>query len=177
MPRRFGDYAWTPRTLKSEILYGAVSAGLLGTAIAIGWQQGMLWQTFPLLGTSIALEAQPGAAASVALGFLPIPGAAISVLGNLIFIPIMLIASRQVLSRWPWARRKLSQARRFSERYGKYGVGVLFVLAPFLGTYVSIAIGYAMGARPIPTLATTLAGMITSVLLIVYGGQFILHLF
>jgi len=176
VPRRFDDYAWTPRTVQTEVLYLATSALLLCLAVAIGWQQGQLWQTFPLLGTSIALEAQPGAAASIALGFHPLAGGLISIFGNLLPIPLLLVSFRQVIRRWHWARTKIARAQNWAKRYGRYGVGVLFFLSPFLGAYVCIAIGYAMGARPIPTLAATLGGMVASVALIVYGGPFIVSL-
>jgi len=176
VPRDFGDYAWTPRTIQTELAYIGISVGLLLAAIGIGWEQGQLWQTFPLLGTSIALEAQPAAAASVALGFQPLPGALISIFGNLLSIPILLVSFRQVIRRWHWARNKIGRAQSWAKRYERYGVWALFFLAPFLGAYVCIAIGYAMGARPIPTLASTLSGMVLSVAIIVYGGHYILHL-
>lgn len=175
MPRRFSDYAWTPRTLKTELIYIFASFVLFVSALTIGWHQGLLWQTFPLLGTSIALEAQPGAVASIALGFGPLSGGLISILGNLVLIPILLISFRQVILHWHWARRRVQRARSWADRFAGYGVGVLFVLSPVLGAYVSIAIGYAMGARPLPTFAATLGGMVASVALIVYGGHWALR--
>ena len=177
MPRPFGDFAWTPRNFRTEVLYLCISATLFFSAVAVGWQQGLLWQTFPLLGTSIALEAQPGAAASVVLGFRPLPGALISIFGNVLPIPILLVSLRQVIHRWRWVRRKIDLAQSRAERYQRYGVSALFILSPFLGAYVCIAIGYAMGARPIPTLAATLGGMAVSVFLITFAGHWVARIF
>jgi uncharacterized membrane protein len=176
VPRNFSDYAWTPRSTRAEVFYLLTSFGLFVAALLLGWQTGMFWQTFPLLGTSVLLESQPGAVASVALGFMPWSGGIISILGNVMVIPILLVFFRQVIQRWNWARNKIRQAQKWADRYERYGVGALIFLSPFLGAYVSIAIGYAMGARPLPTFAATFTGMVISVTLIVYGGHWIVKL-
>ncbi len=146
-------------------------------ALGIGFFQHRLLATFPLIGTAILLEAQPGVAASIALGFHPLTGATISVLANLIPVPWLLLTFHQVVTRWRWARHKVARAKKLAGKYGKYGVGALTFLAPFLGAYLSIALGFAMGWKMVNTLAMTMVGMLASVLIIAYGGHWIVHLF
>lgn len=147
------------------------------SALYLGLQQAKLWSTLSLIGTSIVLEAQPGAAASIALGFHPFMGAVISILGNLIPIPILMFTVRQIISRWGWARKKVQRAERWSRKYRRYGVGALTLLSPFLGAYLCIAIGSVAGWRPVTTFFATFLGLVVSVFLIAYGGHWLVSLF
>lgn len=161
-----------------RLWYGAaasITAFLL--ALWIGIASRPLWSTLSLIGTSILLEAQPGAAGSVALGFPPLSGAVVSILSNLIPIPILFLSFDQILRRWRWARQKVQHAERWSHKYRRYGVGALVFLSPFLGAYVCIGIGIGMGWKPWATFCSVLAGMLGSVLFIVYGGHWLLHVF
>lgn len=161
-----------------KVLLGILSSFIFFvSALAIGFLQHRFVATLPLIGTSILLEAQPGVAASIALGFHPLVGSAISVLSNLIVVPLLLLTFHQVMTRWRWARHKVERAKKLAGKYGKYGVGALAFLSPFLGAYVSIAVGFAMGWKMVNTLAMTMVGMLTSVLIIAYGGHWVVHLF
>lgn len=163
---------------RSRMLLGIVSSLILVLlALGVGFFQHRILATLPLMGTSILLEAQPGVAASIALGFHPLAGAAISILSNLIAVPWLLLTFHEVVTRWRWARNKIERAKKLAGKYGKYGVGALAFLSPFLGAYVSIALGFAMGWRIRNTVALTMVGMLTSVLIIAYGGHWVVHLF
>ncbi len=146
-------------------------------ALGIGFFEHRLLETLPLIGTAILLEAQPGVAASIALGFHPMAGAMISILSNLILVPWLLLTFHQVVTRWRWARHRIERAKKLAGKYGKYGVGALTFLAPFLGAYVSIALGVAMGWKVLNTLTMTMVGMLVSVFIIAYGGHWVAHLF
>lgn len=155
----------------------AASCAAFVLALAIGLTSAPWWSTLSLIGTSIVLEAQPAAAASVALGFHPLTGALVSILGNLIPIPLLLISLDFILVRWHWARQKVRRAENWAKRYGRYGVLSLVFLSPFLGAYVAIGISSGMRWKLSTSLFAVLAGMTGSVLAIVYGGHWIIGLF
>lgn len=144
---------------------------LFAACVALGMHAGRVRATLPLVGTALVLEAQPAAVASVALRFHPLDGALISVLGNLIPIPVLMVAFHEIVARWRWAKRLADRSVKWSERYGRFGVPVLIVLSPVVGAYVALAMGYGLGWRPRMTLLATLAGMCGSVLAICYGGH------
>lgn len=154
--------------------YAVATSTFLGIlALWIGLYTKNLEATLPLLGTAVLLEAQPAAAASIILGFSPLPGAILSILGNLLPLPLLWFTFRHILARWPWARHKVQRAQNWSKPYRKYGVGALVVLSPFLGAYVCLSIGTGLGYKPFPTFAAVLVGMLGSVLAIVYGGHWL----
>lgn len=169
---------WHRLTLPYRIMLAlAAGVALLGMTLLLGYHAGLFLPTLPLIGTSILLEAQPGVIASIPLGFHPLTGAFISIMANLAPIPVMMVTFRVVVARWSWAHRMVDRSQKWSRRYGKYGVPVLVILAPFLGAYVSIAMGYGMGWKPLTTLASTVIGMVASVLILSYGGHFVVSLF
>lgn len=176
--RGTGRHVRSPRTIWHGVLYGLLGAAVLfAAALYAGWRQGMFWSTLPLIGTALVLEAQPGTVLSIALGFHPLDGALISVIANLMPMPLIILNFQGIIQRWPWAERRVRRAQGWARRYGHYGVPVLFVLSPFLGAYACVAIGYGMGWRPLPTVGAIMAGMLTSVLLIAYGGHWVAGLF
>lgn len=156
------------RRLAYGLLFGGCS--LIG-GIIIGLSAGKLMSTISLLGTSILFEAQPAAVASLPLGFHPFSGAVISILGNLILLPILMLTLEEIVNRWTWFRRKLQKANKWSEKYGKYGVWVLILLSPIVGAYVCVGIGYAMRWRPGLVLCSVLIGVVISSFFITYGGE------
>lgn len=158
--------------------YGVIIALFFFTAaLIVGWTQGRLVRTLSLIGTSIVLEAQPAAAASIPLGFHPFVGGVVSILANLISIPIMMFAFNEIVTRWQWAQKRLEKAEKLSKKYGRYGVWVLAPLCPILGAYVCMAIGYLMRWNPAWVLTSILIGMISSTFIIAYGGYAIVGLF
>ncbi len=167
---------WAPATFLGRLLYGfAAAAVLFAAALYIGSHRP--WAALSLIGTSIVLEAQPAAVASVALGFHPLTGAVISILANLIPIPVLMLSFHQIVSHWHWAKAKVQRVQKWSDKYGRYGVGILAPLSPFLGAYVCIAIGFGTGWKPLRTLLSTLVGMVLSVFLITYAGHWIAQVF
>ncbi|GMA66093.1 hypothetical protein GCM10025859_65350 [Alicyclobacillus fastidiosus] len=133
--------------------------------------------TVSLIGTSIALEAQPASLASLPLRFHPAAGAMISVLSNLILIPLLTLTFDEIIARWTWIRRKLQKTEKWSKKYGKYGVWILTPLSPMLGAYVCIGIGFALRWNIRLVLLSVLIGMVSSSFLIAYGGESVAHLF
>ncbi len=167
-----------PGLAKYRWLYGSSAAVVLfAVALIVGTLHQTAWQTLSVIGTSVLLEAQPAAVASVALGFGPITGAAVSILANLMLIPLLILGFDKIVSRWHWARHKVEKAKRWAKKYGRYGVGVLAVLSPFLGAYLCIAIGIGTGWKPLPTFLATFTGMLASVFLLTYGGAWVVSLF
>ncbi|WAH38298.1 small multi-drug export protein [Alicyclobacillus dauci] len=146
-------------------------------AFAVGYAQGKVWATLSLIGTSILLEAQPAAVASVPLGFHPVTGAIISILANLIPIPLLMLTFDELIRRWGWANRRLKKAEKWSHKYGKYGVWILTILCPFLGAYVCITIGYAMRWKPTLVFLSVSLGMAASAFLIAFGGHSVSRIF
>ncbi|WP_165611997.1 small multi-drug export protein [Alicyclobacillus tolerans] len=130
-----------------------------------------------LIGLSILLEAQPAAVASLPMGFHPLSGAIISILANFIPLPFLMLFFHQLLQKWRWLRKKLLKTKRWSRKYGHYGVWFLVVLSPFIGAYACVTLAYGMHWRPVPTFVSISIGVIGSALLITYGGDFILHIF
>lgn len=172
---RFGPDSTSTRT--TFLLCAAAGLTCFLAALAIGVIEGKSVAALSLIGISIALEAQPGAAASIPLGFHPMAGAVISILANLILIPLMMFAFDQILKRWHWIRRKLQKAEKWSVKYGKYGVWVLSVLTPFIGAYLCVAVSHGLGWSPQKTFLSILCGIVVSACLITYGGHFIVSLF
>lgn len=174
--------AFEPTSPKGSYVKGFVAACLFSVvfflaALFLGLALGKRIATLSLIGTSIVLEAQPAAAASIPLGFHPFYGGVISILANLISIPIMMYAFHQIVHRFAFIRRRMQKAKKWSDKYGKYGVWILTPLSPVLGAYVCLAIGYMMHWRPVFVLSSILVGMITSTFLISYGGHAIVALF
>lgn len=171
-----GDFA---KTNAGPRLAAAILAGLVffvaGVAISLGTGRSAV--ALPLLGSAIVLESQPAAAASLALGFHPLTGALLSILGNLVVIPLFMVLFRHVAEYWSLAKRLVARATKWSARYGRYGVPVLTVLSPFVGAYVALAMGFSLGWRRWTTLIATLVGMVSSTLAITYGGHAMAGLF
>ncbi|TDY51384.1 putative small multi-drug export protein [Alicyclobacillus sacchari] len=160
------------------LMYGvAVAFVFFAAALGVGISQGKVVPTLSLIGTSIVLEAQPAAAASIPLGFQPFTGAVISILANLISLPIMMFAFGEIVHRWKWARKRLQKAERLSQKYGRYGVWILIPLCPILGAYVCMAIGYLLRWNTALVVTSILIGMISSTFIIAYGGWAIVGLF
>ena len=130
-----------------------------------------------LIGFSIALEAQPAAVASVALGFHPALGALASIFANLIPIPLLMLTFDQIVRRWHWVRRKLHKAEKWSVKYGRYGVWVLTALTPFIGAYLCIAIGFGLRWPPLRMFVSITLGIVISAFALTYGGHFAVGLF
>ncbi len=165
-------------SLLRKIIYGVLLALVFFTgALAAGLLQGKVGVALTLIGTSVVLEAQPAAALSILLHFDPMSGAIISILANLIAIPLLMLTFDEVISRWKWLGRKLRKAEKWSIKYGKYGVWVLTPLTPFLGAYVCVSIGYLLRWPPIRIFVSILCGVIVSTFLITYGGHSILSWF
>ena len=143
---------------------------LLG-ALVVGFIEHRLPATLSLIGTSVVLEAQPAAVASLPLRLPPFSGALISILGNLIPIPILVFVFDEILNHWTWVRRRLQKAETWSKKYGKYGVWVLIPLSPILGAYVCIGVGYIMRWNSRLVLCSVLIGMVLSSFMITYGGE------
>lgn len=160
------------RRLTIGLLLGAV---FFAGALAIGLLERKGVATVSVIGTSIVLEAQPAAVASLPFRFHPLSGALISILGNLIAIPVLMLTLDEILQRWNWIRRRLKKAEKWSAKYGKYGVWVLVPLSPVLGAYVCIGIGYLMRWRPRLVLSSVVIGMIISSFVITYGGETVVH--
>ncbi|WP_245630095.1 small multi-drug export protein [Alicyclobacillus acidiphilus] len=168
----------TRTTFFRGLLYGIVLSLIFFTiALVLGITQGDAVRALSLIGTSIVLEAQPAAAASIPLGFHPFMGATISIVANLISLPIMMFAFNEIVTRWKWAQKRLQKAEKLSKKYGRYGVWVLVPLCPILGAYVCMAIGYLMRWNPILMVTSILVGMISSTFIIAYGGYAIVNLF
>ncbi|WAH44722.1 small multi-drug export protein [Alicyclobacillus fastidiosus] len=171
-----------PRIHKSTLIRRICYGGSLGLlfflgALCIGLYEGKLMSTVSLIGTSIVLEAQPASLASLPLRFHPAAGAMISILANLIPIPLLILTFDEMIARWSWIRRKLQKTERWSRKYGKYGVWILIPLSPILGAYVCIGIGFALRWNIRFVVLSILIGMVCSSFLIAYGGESVAHLF
>ncbi|WP_242549502.1 small multi-drug export protein [Alicyclobacillus mali (ex Roth et al. 2021)] len=159
------------------MLYGALTSFLFfAGSLALGFSQGRVWPTLSLIGTSIVLEAQPAAAASIPLGFDPPTGAGISILANMIAVPILMVGFRQMMHRFRFLRRRMEKAEALSRKYGKFGVWVLAPLCPLLGAYACLAIGSILRWNPLRVLAAVVMGMVGSAFAISYGGFALLRL-
>ncbi len=130
-----------------------------------------------LIGVSIVLEAQPAAVASLALGFHPIPGAVISILANLILIPLMVFGYAQIIARWHWLQKRLDKANKWAMKYGRYGVWVLLPLTPLIGAYMCIAFAHILRWSIGRSLVSTTLGVMWSTFLITLGGHWVLQAF
>jgi uncharacterized membrane protein len=165
-------------SLKRKMIYGILLALIFFiAAFGIGLVQGKAGLALSLIGTSIALEAQPAAVLSVPLGFDPLAGGLISILANLILLPLLLLTFNEVIQRWKWLRKRLQKAEKWSVKYGKYGVWILTLLTPFLGAYLCVAVGFLLRWPPIRVFASIVFGVIVSTFLITYGGHGLLSLF
>ncbi|RIV17527.1 hypothetical protein D2Q93_15205 [Alicyclobacillaceae bacterium I2511] len=146
------------------------------SALWLGREQEGFALTLSLIGISLVLEAQPAAVASIPLGFAPLTGAAISILANLIPIPLLMLTFDQVIRNWSWMRHRLQRADKWSAKYGHYGVWGLSVLSPFLGAYVCVVVGFGLRWHAARIFASVTLGTIVSTLLITYGGHWFVHL-
>ncbi len=126
-----------------------------------------------LTGTALIFEAQPGAVAAVALGFPPRSGAAIVMLANLAPLPFLSTGLSELMARWPWARRKLQRARRWADRFKRWGPLIFVPLVPVIGAYTATWVGQSLGFRAERTFGAILIGMAWSVLVITYGGHWL----
>jgi len=161
-----------------RLTYGLLLAGLFFvSALFVGFIEGKVVATISVIGTSIILEAQPAAVASLPLRLAPFAGALISILGNLIPIPVLILTFDEIINRLAWVKRKLRRAEVWSQKYGKYGVWVLIPLSPFLGAYVCIGIGFLMRWNTRLVLLCVLVGMVLSSFIITYGGASVIRLF
>lgn len=160
-----------------RLTYGLLLGGLffLG-ALSLGVIEAKVISVVSLIGTAIILEAQPAAAASIPLRVSPFSGALISILGNLIAIPVLMLTFDEIINRFAWVKRKLHKAEVWSQRYGKYGVWILVPLSPVLGAYVCIGIGYIMRWNTRLVLYSVLIGMGLSSFIITYGGESLVRL-
>lgn len=160
-----------------RLIYGLFTGFIFFTgSLMIGIFEHKLVATLSLVGTSIALEAQPASVASIPLGFHPLSGALISILGNLIPVPVLVLMLDEIIHRWAWYRRRLQKAEVWSHKYGKYGVWVLLPLSPVLGSYICISLGYIMRWSPRLVLCSVLVGMFLSSFIIAYGGESVVRL-
>lgn len=161
-----------------QLFYGMMgSVALLGVTLALGMCFSDSWRVLSLVGTSIILGAQPAAVASIALGFHPFMGAVMSILANLIPVPVLMLAFQEIIEHWRWVRNRVKRIQRWSLKYERYGVALVSVLSPFIGSYVCIAIGDGLEWNPVTTLAATFSTTILSVFLITYGEQWVIGLF
>jgi hypothetical protein len=147
------------------------------SSLIIGLAEHKIVATMSLIGTSLTLEAQPAAVASIPLRFRPFSGGAISILANLILIPLLMLILDEIILHWSWLRRRLQKAEIWSRKYGKYGVWVLVPLSPVLGAYVCIGIGYVMRWNHGLVLCSVLIGMVASSFIITYGGESVVRVF
>ncbi|MCL6455128.1 MAG: small multi-drug export protein [Alicyclobacillus sp.] len=155
---------------------GIVGLAFLAVAFLVGDLAGRPVDTASLIGTAIVLEAQPAAAASLPLHFHPLVGGIVSILGNLVLVPVLVLLFDEITSHWSYARRKLRKVESWSHRYGRYGVWVLVPLCPVLGAYVCIAIGWVLRWNPRWVMGCVLLGMVASTFLITYGGESVVRL-
>lgn len=151
-----------------------VGGACLAGAFFVGVRSNMAWETLPLIATGLVWEAQPAAAASLALGFPPWAGALISLCANAAPLPLLLVALPAILARWSWARARLERAQARMRRYLRWGPWALVLVAPWLGTYLTLSLGISMGLPWRRALAAVLASMTASVALIVFGVTAIL---
>ncbi len=156
---------------RDSLLALALGLFFLTLCLGIGIQQRRLAATCGLIATSVIFEAQPAAVASVALGFGPWTGAMISVLANLIGLPMILVLFPELVRRWKWVRRQLLKAQRRVIRFGRHGVWALVLLSPFLGAYASVVVGYSFGWQRLRVLTATVMGMVASVAVLTVGGH------
>ncbi|QQE81316.1 small multi-drug export protein [Alicyclobacillus sp. SO9] len=159
------------------MVYGII-LGFLSflSAVFLGFIQGKLVATFSLIGTSIVLEAQPAAVASLPLHFHPFSGAVISILGNLVVVPVFSFTIEEIINRWKWIRKKLQKTERWSHTFEKYGAWALIPLSPVLGAYVCIGVGHLLRWKRRRVLTNVLIGMVVSTFAITYGGHSIFML-
>src|SRR5699024_403683 len=122
---------------------------------------------------SILLEVIIGAAASVPIRFDPFAGAIIAALGNLVPAPLLLTSFDVIVRKWTWLGKKLKKADKLSVKYGKYGV---WMLAPFIGVYVGVAVGIILRFRPLLIFMSLSLGVIIAALVTTYGGDGIKNL-
>lgn len=160
------------------LLYGTM-AGLFFFvgALIVGMTEKGFVATISLIGVGIALEAQPGAVASIPIGFSPLTGAAVSILANCICLPLLILLFHQIIHRWTWMGRKMQKAERFTQRHGRYGVWILIPLCPVLGAYVCLSLALGMQWRLSTTLVSVMTGLIASTFILTYFGNWIWRLF
>jgi hypothetical protein len=141
------------------------------------WGNTSVWRILSLIGTSILLGAQPAAVTSLALGFHPFMGAVLSILANLIPVPILMLAFNEIIDHWKWLNHKVKRIQQWSRKFGHHGVGLVSILSPFIGSYVCIAIGDGLDWNPMTTLVATFSTTILSVFVITYGEQWLIAFF
>ncbi len=165
-------------SLRRALVYGGIAAiSFFLMAFGIGMIQGKSVLALSLIGISIVLEAQPAAVASIPMGFHPMSGALISILANLVPIPLMMLTFDQIVARWSWVNRKLKRAEKWSEKYGRYGVWVLALLSPFIGAYLCVVIGCGMRWPLVRMFISVTVGVVASACFITFGGHVVVGLF
>jgi hypothetical protein len=158
-------------------VYGTIGAMVFFLlSLVLGLTQRHLTATLTLIGTSILLEAQPAAVASLPLGFHPLLGAVVSILANLIPIPLLMLTFKEITNRWKWLGKRLQKAEKWSQKYGKYGVWILVPLSPFLGAYICVAVGYGMRWNSALIFTSIFLGMVVSTFFITMGGHSLIRL-
>lgn len=169
----FNSLVRSPSIIRA-VVYGTLAGVVLFfVAISLGLTERGLWATLSLIGIGVTLEAQPGAVASIPLGFSPLVGAVVSILANLICIPLLVLMFHQVVIRWKWIGRKMAKAQKWTTKYGKYGVWMFVPLCPILGAYVCLALGMGMQWRLSRTMLSVFTGLIASTFILTYFGHLI----
>ncbi|NMP23025.1 hypothetical protein [Sulfobacillus harzensis] len=168
----------TPRRHGWQRLLAGLGMGALFAAIAVvvGLSTGRPVQTLSLMGSSLVLECQPAAALAVVLGYPRAFGAAVAFFTNLAPLFIIAVGLDLIVAHWPWAARQVERAHRRAGWVARYGPLMFVPLCPVLGAYACVAIGRGLGFRLASTLSATIAGMVWSVMVIVYGGHWVVHL-
>ncbi|GGH79358.1 putative membrane protein [Pullulanibacillus pueri] len=150
---------------------------LLFIVLCIGFAMHGIGSTLYVVLVSIPLEVVLGATASVTAGFDPISGALIASIAHLALAPTLITGFDTIVRKWSWLRSKLEKAEKLSDKYGKYGVWILAILAPIVGVFVSIAVGVALRFRPILVMSSVSLGTLVAAFLATMGGAGIVKLF
>ena len=162
--------------------YG-VGWGIMVTVIliAIVFSYGIVMHgvgsTFYVFFVSVPLEVVIGATAALTAGFDPISGALIATIAHLSLAPTLITGFDTIVRKWRWLRSKLEKAERLSDKYGKYGVWFLALLAPIVGVFVSIGVGVALRFRPILIMSSVSLGTLIAAFIATMGGAGIVKLF
>jgi len=166
-----------PHHANTPLVYAIIGSILLsGMTLYVGMLYARPWKVFSLIGTSVLLGAQPAAVASLALGLHPLTGGVISVLSNLIPVPIFMVAWDTLLDHWKWLHAHVQDIQKWSYRFGRRRQVMVALLAPFIGSYACLAIGDGLQWRARTTLLVTFSTTIISVFAITYGEHWLLHL-
>lgn len=162
---------------RKELLMGlATTMGLLLIACGIGIISYGFGATASIIIPGIILEVFVAALASIPLGFDPLSGALIAAVSNIALAPFLLVSFELLIHKSPWLNKKVIKAERIGKKYGKYGVIILAPLAPFVGVFVSIAVGVVLRFRPVYTFFSISIGITAAAFFTTYGGDEIMRL-